>query len=1183
MVRLSLTAVAVCLLISVAVSQDFTILIENSRINVTVGGDVLFSVKPSAAVKNGNWVFGVKSIGTWIGTGVSLTNEYESRAEIFPTNGSLLLKSVTDSDSGEYTVTMVPNTGSQTTASITLRVLAESQDFTILIENSRINVTVGDDAFFSVKPSAAVKNGNWMFGVNSIGVWIGTGVSLSDEYESRAEIFPTNGSLLLKSVTDSDSGEYTVTMVPNTGSQTTASITLRVLAESQDFTILIENSRINVTVGGDALFSVKPSAAVKNGNWMFGVKSIGTWIGTGVSLSNEYESRAEIFPTNGSLLLKSVTDSDSGEYTVTMVPNTGSQTTASITLRVLESIIKPVVISNNTHPVERNDTVTLTCSASGPVDSYNWLKGNKIINPGGRIGLSGDNKTLTISGVLRYDGGFICRAYSAIDERRSEPYYLNVSYGPESLDISINPQLSIYILGSNVNFSCSAISKPPSEFQWYLNGTSLLQNGPQLIISDISLSNTGNYTCEAFNNATKRYSMTTRDIVVVEPVSKPTISSNDTNPVEYNDTVALTCNASGTAVSYQWLNDNKTITPDDRIDLSDDNSTLTISGVLRSDEEFTCHVSNMFSENTSDPYLLNVNYGPESLNISINPQLAFYILGSNVNFSCSAVSNPASEFLWYLNGTSLQQNGPQLIIPDISLNNTGNYTCEVFNNATKRSSVTTTDMVVVEPVSKPIITANATNPVEHNDTVALTCFASGTEVSYQWLKDNSTIIPDNRFGLSDDNRTLTISGVLRTDGGFTCYAFNFINGMTSDLYHLNVSYGPERLNISINPDLPAYITGRTVTFSCSVDSSPPAELEWYLNGISLQQKGQQLIITSITLNDSGNYTCQAFNNLTKRYSASTKQIAVIERVSNVTVSSNNSKPIENIDTILLTCHASGFVQLWTWYKDNQAIWDNDRILTSPDNVTLTIVSVNRNDSGRYKCNASNDFSSDSGDTILLINYGPENVIIAPPGPIWAELGKPLEFHCSAPSVPAGAYEWYIGTRLLKTGQTYNIASISSDHAGNYTCQVNNVITLKNSNATVQVTVQDPILKEPTLSVGAIIGIVIAVVAVIVIIGISIWLIKRKTSRAKGGSQQNEIKMASPGNTAPSSQTEYAAVERKQPYIQKPVQSSNGTSTDTTKPTNPDVVYAQPSIFQQGPKAPNATAVDKTDYAELKFR
>ncbi|XP_067874547.1 carcinoembryonic antigen-related cell adhesion molecule 5-like isoform X2 [Heterodontus francisci] len=1003
MVRLSLTAVAVCLLISVAVSQDFTILIENSRINVTVGGDVLFSVKPSAAVKNGNWVFGVKSIGTWIGTGVSLTNEYESRAEIFPTNGSLLLKSVTDSDSGEYTVTMVPNTGSQTTASITLRVLAESQDFTILIENSRINVTVGDDAFFSVKPSAAVKNGNWMFGVNSIGVWIGTGVSLSDEYESRAEIFPTNGSLLLKSVTDSDSGEYTVTMVPNTGSQTTASITLRVLAESQDFTILIENSRINVTVGGDALFSVKPSAAVKNGNWMFGVKSIGTWIGTGVSLSNEYESRAEIFPTNGSLLLKSVTDSDSGEYTVTMVPNTGSQTTASITLRVLE------------------------------------------------------------------------------------------------------------------------------------------------------------------------------------PVSKPTISSNDTNPVEYNDTVALTCNASGTAVSYQWLNDNKTITPDDRIDLSDDNSTLTISGVLRSDEEFTCHVSNMFSENTSDPYLLNVNYGPESLNISINPQLAFYILGSNVNFSCSAVSNPASEFLWYLNGTSLQQNGPQLIIPDISLNNTGNYTCEVFNNATKRSSVTTTDMVVVEPVSKPIITANATNPVEHNDTVALTCFASGTEVSYQWLKDNSTIIPDNRFGLSDDNRTLTISGVLRTDGGFTCYAFNFINGMTSDLYHLNVSYGPERLNISINPDLPAYITGRTVTFSCSVDSSPPAELEWYLNGISLQQKGQQLIITSITLNDSGNYTCQAFNNLTKRYSASTKQIAVIERVSNVTVSSNNSKPIENIDTILLTCHASGFVQLWTWYKDNQAIWDNDRILTSPDNVTLTIVSVNRNDSGRYKCNASNDFSSDSGDTILLINYGPENVIIAPPGPIWAELGKPLEFHCSAPSVPAGAYEWYIGTRLLKTGQTYNIASISSDHAGNYTCQVNNVITLKNSNATVQVTVQDPILKEPTLSVGAIIGIVIAVVAVIVIIGISIWLIKRKTSRAKGGSQQNEIKMASPGNTAPSSQTEYAAVERKQPYIQKPVQSSNGTSTDTTKPTNPDVVYAQPSIFQQGPKAPNATAVDKTDYAELKFR
>ncbi|XP_067874501.1 carcinoembryonic antigen-related cell adhesion molecule 5-like [Heterodontus francisci] len=325
--------------------------------------------------------------------------------------------------------------------------------------------------------------------------------------------------------------------------------------------------------------------------------------------------------------------------------------------------------------------------------------------------------------------------------------------------------------------------------------------------------------------------------------------------------------------------------------------------------------------------------------------------------------------------------------------------------------------------------------------------------------------------------------------------------------------GPDLPNISTNPDLPLYITRRTVTFSCSVDSSPPTELEWYLNGTSLQQKEQQLIIDSITLNDSGNYTCQAFNNVTKRYSALTKQIAVIEPVITVTVSSNNSKPVENIDTILLTCHALGFVQSRIWYKDNHTIQDNDRILTSPDNVTLTILRVNRKDSGIYKCNASNDFSRDSGDTVLQINYGPENVIIAPPGPIWAEQGEPLEFNCSALSVPAGAYEWYNGTRLLKTGQIYNIDSISSNHAGNYTCQVNNIITQKSSNATVQVTVQAQTNGDNNISSGGKAGIAIAVLLSLGLIsGLIAWLVRRKAGRMKGPTQeQNDTNINSTVN------------------------------------------------------------------------
>ncbi|XP_078092387.1 cell adhesion molecule CEACAM5-like [Mustelus asterias] len=431
-----------------------------------------------------------------------------------------------------------------------------------------------------------------------------------------------------------------------------------------------------------------------------------------------------------------------------------------------------------------------------------------------------------------------------------------------------------------------------------------------------------------------------------------------------------------------------------------------------------------------------------------------------------------------------------LLLKSVTVSDSGKYTVKMIPETGSESTATIT-LNVLEPVSKPNVKANATNPVEHNDTVALTCFASGTAVSYQWLEDNSTINPDDRFDLSDDNSTLTISGVLRSDGGFTCYAFNSFSGMTSDPYNLNVTYGPELPNISIDPDISAYFTGRTITFSCSADSNPPAELEWYLNDTALQQKGQRLIMTSITLNNTGNYTCQAFNNLTKRYSASTKQIVVIDSISNVIVSSNNSNPVENIDTILLTCNASGFIQSRIWYKDKQVIKEDDRVITSLDNVTLTIISVNRNNSGTYGCNASNDFSSDFGSTNLQINYGPEKVTNTPPGPIQVELGKSLTINCAALSVPPATYEWYNGSQLLKRGQTYNIKSISLSADGNYTCHANNNITEKGKNTTIQVTVQDQ-LSSNKLSSGLIAGIVIAVLFILgSVSGISAWLIKRK--------------------------------------------------------------------------------------------
>uniref|UniRef100_A0A8C4TH01 Ig-like domain-containing protein n=1 Tax=Erpetoichthys calabaricus TaxID=27687 RepID=A0A8C4TH01_ERPCA len=145
-----------------------------------------------------------------------------------------------------------------------------------------------------------------------------------------------------------------------------------------------------------------------------------------------------------------------------------------------------------------------------------------------------------------------------------------------------------------------------------------------------------------------------------DTVSVPTIQSNVPNPVEFNDTVTLTCSASGSDVSYRWFNGSSEVSNTQRIHLSADNRTLTISGVLRSDDgPFYCYVYNHVSNNISKPFNLDVKYGPDLPTLSVSLYEQFYAAGSSLILQCSAQSNPTAQYQWFLSGTSLKKRGQE--------------------------------------------------------------------------------------------------------------------------------------------------------------------------------------------------------------------------------------------------------------------------------------------------------------------------------------------------------------------------------------------------------------------------------------------------------------------------------------------------------------------------------------------
>uniref|UniRef100_A0A4W3GQR0 Ig-like domain-containing protein n=1 Tax=Callorhinchus milii TaxID=7868 RepID=A0A4W3GQR0_CALMI len=163
----------------------------------------------------------------------------------------------------------------------------------------------------------------------------------------------------------------------------------------------------------------------------------------------------------------------------------------------------------------------------------------------------------------------------------------------------------------------------------------------------------------------------------------------------------------------------------------------------------------------------------------------------------------------------------------------------------------------------------------------------------------------------------------------------------------------------------------------------------------------------------------------------------------VTVTQNTPNPIEDTDTVTLTCDVKGTVESRLWFKDERTLHSNDRITISQDNATLTIISVTRNDGGTYRCEAKNSLSSQSGSYTLNIAYGPDTPELTITGTHSAELGDSLTLSCSAQSNPEAQYKWiFNGTVLSHTTPQLTIDQISPTDRGSYTCQARNSVTLK---------------------------------------------------------------------------------------------------------------------------------------------
>ncbi|XP_040489998.1 carcinoembryonic antigen-related cell adhesion molecule 6-like isoform X2 [Ursus maritimus] len=283
--------------------------------------------------------------------------------------------------------------------------------------------------------------------------------------------------------------------------------------------VTVESVPPNAAEGKDVLLRVQSRPGDPLGyNWFRGNtvapsrQIVSYAVATKVATPGPAHSGRETIYPNGSLLFQNITLKDTGYYTLLIVRRDGQVEEVTGQIRIFLDLPKPNITSNNSDPVENEDSVVLTCEPQTRSTSFLWSVNRKSLLASTRLELSLDNRTLTLHHVTRNDTGpYECETRNPVSAGRSDPFTLNVLYGPDAPTIS--PSDSYYRPGASLRLSCHAASNPPARYSWLSNGRPQ-PSTQKLFIPNLTSNNSGAYTCIASNSGTRLNKTTVKSITV---------------------------------------------------------------------------------------------------------------------------------------------------------------------------------------------------------------------------------------------------------------------------------------------------------------------------------------------------------------------------------------------------------------------------------------------------------------------------------------------------------------------------------------------------------------------------------------------------------------------------------------------------------------------------------------------
>lgn len=272
-----------------------------------------------------------------------------------------------------------------------------------------------------------------------------------------------------------------------------------------------------------------------------------------------------------------------------------------------------------------------------------------------------------------------------------------------------------------------------------------------------------------------------------------------------------------------------------------------------------------------------------------------------------------------------------------------------------------------------------------NQSRMVTCRFSNPDVKLKWRNPKNGVIADTkgRVHIEDIGGSLTLifESIVRSDqGNWTCEADDG-GTMRKKSFKMIVN---EPISFRDTNVIQTAVEDRDATIRCEVRGHPEPSVSWYFNGQPLFPPNAKytlladgLLIKRVSKNDSGEYTCKAFQVSTAGSSFQEKTIRL--NIKHKPYFVNRGYYSGNVTygyvggAVNLTCEATAEPAAnFTWSANNKKFSHKSHLIYSGQHVSmLQIMIKNSTVFGKYKCEAKNELGTISREILLKEGTKPD--------------------------------------------------------------------------------------------------------------------------------------------------------------------------------------------------------------------